>query len=221
MFRSLIALVLLMGLAHPASAGGVEFLAEAKAAREAAKPNAALEAFTKAIKAGDLNNTDTAEAYRQRASIWATLGESTKGIADFTAALKLDPKLGPALALRGYLYGVIGNYGAAEKDQKAALALTAEFTSPRYKAWVLQLTADLARRRGDTKKALALLDEAGTLAPDYASVPFRRAWIYLDTGRKAEAKTEFLKFKKLAEGLSYDTYWPDERGAITRLSELL
>ena len=220
MFRSLAALLFLVASAHLASAGGADYLAAGKAAREAGKPNAAVEAFTQAIKAGDLSQDDLASAYRLRGGAWGFLGENTKGIADFTAALKLDPNMGAALTLRGYLYGVIGNYAAAEKDQKAALALAPTMNWDTYKPWVLQHTADLWRRRGNTAKALSLCDEAQALAPDLPDIRFRRAWIYLDADRKSDAKAEFAAFKLLNAGQDLGSYWPDERGAIARLAEL-
>jgi hypothetical protein len=41
-------------------------------------------------------------------------------------------------------------------------------------------------------------------------------------GRTAQAKADFDKFEQemKRQGVSYDVFWPDERGAISRLREL-
>jgi len=83
--------------------------------------------------------------------------------------------------------------------------------------WVLQHFADLWRRRGDFARALSYCDRADR-AKKSAIVAFRRAWIYLDMGKTTEASAEFQRFMK--EGEDLRTFWPDERGVITRLQEL-
>jgi hypothetical protein len=44
----------------------------------------------------------------------------------------------------------------------------------------------------------------------------------MDMGRTSRAKADFEKFERQmkTQGGSYDVFWPDERGAISRLREL-
>src|SRR5262245_8348395 len=211
--------ILAFATATPALAAGADFLNEGNAARAAGRTNDAIAAYTKAIEAKDISKADRAGAYRGRGGQWGFLGENIKGIADFTAALKLAPEMGQALTLRGYLRGVVGQYEAAEKDQRAALALVSKITFEGYKTWVLQHYADLQRRRRDFETALKTCDEAAA-AGDLADVHLRRAWIYLDMGRDADAKAERDKFLALETDVAFSSYWPDERGAIERLKQL-
>lgn len=212
-------IILAFAVAQPALAGGADFLKEGNEARAAGRTNDAIAAYTKAIKAADTSPADRAEAYRRRGGAWGFLGENIKGIADFTEALKLAPDMGAALTLRGYLRGVVGQYDAAEKDQRAALALASKITYADYKPWVLQHYADLQRRRGEFEKALKTCDEAAALK-ELPDVHLRRAWIYLDMGREADAKAESDKFFAAEKDTTFASYWPDERGAIDRLKQL-
>jgi hypothetical protein len=95
------------------------------------------------------------------------------------------------------------------------LALASSINSPTYQPWILQHYADIWRRRGQfCGRALAL--------NDYPSVYFRRAWIYLDMNRLSEAKADFARFQQemTQQGVSYSSFWLDERGAIERLRKL-
>ena len=117
--------------------------------------------------------------------------------------------------------GVVGQYDLAEKDHQTAIELAKDENWANYLPWVLQHYADLWRRRGEFDKALAYCERALKLDA-YADVYFRRAWIYLDMGRSTQAKADFEKFEQemKRQGISYDVFWPDERGAISRLREL-
>lgn len=213
-------IVVAFAIAQPAFASGADFLKAGNEARAAGRANDAITAYTKAIKAADTSEEDRAEAYRRRGGAWGFLGENINGIADFTEALKLAPDMGAALTLRGYLRGVVGQYEAAEKDQRAALALAAKITYPEYKPWVLQHYADLQRRRGEFDAALKTCDEAAAAAGGLADIHLRRAWIYLDMGREADARAERDKFLGKETDTTFASYWPDERGAIDRLKQL-
>jgi tetratricopeptide (TPR) repeat protein len=200
---------------------GVDLIKKGQAAEQAGKMNEALQAYSEAILAGDLTGPQRAYAYYRKGGIKGFLGENISGIDDFTRSIELNPKLGSAYSLRGYLRGVVGQYDLAEMDHLVAVDLAKEEKWDNYLPWVLQHYADLWRRRGDFEKALRYCDQAFQ-AKDYAVVYFRRAWIYLDMGQNPRAKVEFQKFDEemKKQGVSYDVFWPDERGAISRLREL-
>jgi tetratricopeptide (TPR) repeat protein len=209
--------VLMLGLAGPSWGTGLELIIKGREAELAGRREAALTAYGDATKAGDLTDPQKAYAYSRMGGIRGYLGENIKGINDYTKAIELDPKLGRAYSLRGYLRGVVGQYDLAEKDHQVAVSLAKGQKSEDYLPWVLQHYADLARRRGDFARALGYCDRADRVRKT-GEVAFRRAWIYLDMGKTAEASAEFQRFMKESEDLRM--YWPDERGVITRLQEL-
>lgn len=221
MLRPLAALLIAISAGASALAGGSDLLKKGQVAHSAGRHNEALEAYTQATHASDLTRKGHAYAYYRRGSIRGYLGENIKGINDFSKSIELNPKNGSAYSLRGYLYGTVGKYDLAEKDHLAAFKLAKFKEWEDYVPWVLQHHADLWRRRGDFKKALAYTSRA-LQAHDYDTVYFRRAWIYLDMGKKAAAKADFVRFERemKRKGTSYSRFWPDERSAIARLREL-
>lgn len=217
---SLISLTLLV-ITAPSWAAGLDLIKKGQAAHKAGDQNEALEAYSQAIKAGDLTNAQLALAYHERGGVKGFLGDNVGGIADYTKAIELTPADGPSLSLRGYLRGVVGQYDLAEKDHVAAIDLAKSEEWDEYLPWVLQHYADLWRRRGEFDKALAHCEKA-LKTKEYAIVYFRRAWIYLDMGRSAEAKADFAKFEieMKKQKVSYNVFWPDERATIDRLQKL-
>jgi tetratricopeptide (TPR) repeat protein len=211
----------LLVFAVPCWASGLDLIKKGQAAEQAGKQNEALLAYSQAIQAGDLTKGQLAFAYHSRGGIKGFLGDNVDGIADYSKAIELVPAYGPARSLRGYLLGTVGQYDLAEKDHLAAIELAKGETWDEYLPWVLQHYADLWRRRKDFDQALSCCAQA-LQAKEYAIVYFRRAWIYLDMGRLAEAKADFQKFEldMKRQNISYDIFWPDERGAIARLREL-
>jgi len=198
----------------------LDLLRTGQAAESTGNRNDALRAYTEAIQAG-LAEPELAFAYYRRGSVKGYLGDNISGIDDFSKSIRLNPRLGAAYSLRGYLHGVVGQYDLAERDHLAAINLSKDHEWEEYLPWVLQHYADLFRRRGDFEKALDYCEKA-LQGREYASVHFRRAWIYLDIGRTTSAKADFEKFEQemRKQGGSYEVFWPDERGAISRLREL-
>lgn len=219
--NSIIAGLAVVLIAVPCLAGGVDLIRKGQEAEKAGNRNAALEDYGRAIRDGDLTGAQLSFAYFRRGSVHGFLGNNINGIDDFSKSIELNPKYGPAYSLRGYLRGVVGQYGSAEKDHQTAIELASGEKWADYLPWVLQHYADLFRRRGEFNKALEHCEKALQAKP-YSTVYFRRAWIYLDMGRNVQAKTDFDRFEQemKRQGTSYDVFWPDERGAISRLREL-
>ena len=212
--------VLMLGSAGPSWGTGLELIIEGREAELAGRREAALTAYGEATKAGDLTNPQKAYAYSRLGSIKGYLGENIKAIGDYSKAIELDPKLGRAYSLRGYLRGAVGQYDLAEKDHQAAVDLAKAQKAEDYLPWVLQHFADHWRRRGNFARALDYCDQADR-AKKTSGATFRRAWIYLDMGKTSEARAEFQRFMKESQGEDFRTFWPDERGAMSRLRELL
>jgi len=208
-------------IAVPTFAGGLDLINKGQAAEKAGNSNEALHAYTGAIQSGDLTGAQIAFAYYRRGGVNGFLGDNISGIADFSKAIELNPRLGGAYSLRGYLRGVVGQYDLAERDHLAAIDLAKDQKWADYLPWVLQHYADLSRRRGEFDKALRYCEKA-LQTREYADVYFRRAWIYLDMGRSAQAKADFETFERMMkeQDRSYGVFWPDERGAISRLREV-
>jgi tetratricopeptide (TPR) repeat protein len=200
--------------------GGVDLIKKGIQAEKAGKRTEALDAYTRAIQASDLTDEQLTFAYFRRGGVKGALGDNISGIEDFSKCIVLDPKFGPAYSLRGYLRGVVGEDDLAEKDHLVAINGKDDRVED-YLPWVLQNYADLWRRRGQFDKALAICDKA-LQAGKYPVAYFRRAWIYLDMGRIAQAKSEFEVFEAemKRQNHSYEVFWPDERDAISKLREL-
>jgi tetratricopeptide (TPR) repeat protein len=210
-----------MLVALPSWANGLDFARKGQEAEKAGNRNAALEAYGQALRAGDLTAGQLSFVYYRRAAIHGFLGNNVNGIDDFSKSIELNPSRGGAYSLRGYLRGVVGQYDLAERDHQAAVDLAKNEKWEDYRPWVLQHYADLWRRRGVFDKALEYCERALQVSP-YAAVYLRRAWTYLDMGRKSEAKADFERFQveMKRQNISYDALWPDERGAVSRLREL-
>lgn len=211
--------VLMLGMTAPSWGTGLDLILEGREAELAGRREAALTAYGEATKARDLTDPQKAYVYSRLGGIKGYFGDNIKAINDYSKAIELDPKFGRAYSLRGYLRGVIGQYDLAEKDHQAAVNLAKDQKSEDYLPWVLQHFADLWRRRGNFARALGYCDQADH-AKKSSAVTFRRAQIYLDMGKNAEARAEFQKFMKESQGEDLRTFWPDERGAMSRLQEL-
>jgi tetratricopeptide (TPR) repeat protein len=215
------AILLMLAVATPSRSGGVDFYNKGQEAEKAGNRNAAIEAYTQAIQAGDLTGTQLAGVFFKRGSLHGLLGNYAGGIDDFSVSIQLNPKLAFAFSMRGYLRGITGQYDLAEKDYGVALDLAKEQKWENYLPWVLELYADLWRRRGEFDKALSYCEKA-LQAKAFAPVYFRRAWIYLDMGRTAQAKADIAKFDQEMKkaGMSSDAFFPVDREAITKLREI-
>lgn len=112
----------------------------------------ALEELEKAIELQPLNP----EAYHNRAVIWERKGEIPKAVQDYQTALRYNPRYQPSLAALHRLGGS-SRPSAPKTDQE-------------QQAYRLAEEAAALSRRGDYAAAMARLDQAQRIAPDYSLV---------------------------------------------------
>lgn len=88
------------------------------------------------------NQPDFAEAWNRRAVLYYLQGEYQKAIADCTRAVQLNPHHFGALHGLGLCQAAIGEYGAAVKAFRQALAI--QPYSVENQRWILECTAKLS-----------------------------------------------------------------------------
>ncbi|MGW1463645.1 tetratricopeptide repeat protein [Streptomyces sp. NPDC002308] len=139
----------------------------------------ALTEFDRAI-AHNVRNVST-WARRGEAHRW--LGHHDRAVADFTAALELDPTYAWALASRGQAHMQAGHYDQAITDLTTALELTPY-------AWALASRGETHRRAGRYDQAITDLTAALELDPTYAWTLGCRGEAHRQAGRYDQAITD-------------------------------
>jgi tetratricopeptide (TPR) repeat protein len=109
-----------------------------------------------------------ARAHADRAGLWRGIGAGDKGLADYDAAIRLDPKLARAYVGRAALLTQRGERDRAIADDEAAIKLDAAFARA-----YLNRGANLAVK-GERQRALADFDTAIRLDPKDAVAHFSR-----------------------------------------------
>ena len=144
---------------------------------------AAIEAFTKAIKA-DPNN---AEAYNQRGVAWANQGDIDRAIADYTKAVNIDPELVGALNNRGSAFYRRGDYERAISDYTRALEINPYLDavySNRGTAWA---------GKGDYFRAITDYTQAIEVNPYFDTAYFNRGKTLAGIGDFDQAIADFKR----------------------------
>jgi tetratricopeptide (TPR) repeat protein len=181
-----------------------------------------------------------AGAFYNRGSAYLKTGAaSTKALADFNDALKIQPKFARALAARGGLYTGMGKYKEAIADFDAAIALDATSSAAFNNRGMAYLGAkDYAKAiadftksieldpkdatsytarggayaaSGDKARAMADFDKAVSLDSKEAAALFNRALLLEEKGEKDKAKADFKAVLALV---------PDHKLAKERLAQL-
>lgn len=180
---------------------------------------ARLAACSAALLAPAIKDEDKARAYRTRGLLRVEAGAVADAIADFTAALKLEPADGASLAGRARAHMVRGDILAAISDYDTAIRLSpgnlqlhlgrghAYYVKGDAQSAVADFTRALEinpqsanaynrrglayRRSGDTTRAIADYTSAIAINPVYALAYNNRGYAYEAIGRKAEAIADF------------------------------
>lgn len=145
------------------------------------------------------------------------------GIADFTAAIALDPQNADAFAARAYFAEEDERWEEAVADYTAAATIEPDFAFRHYDLATAYYYQALAG------EAVAVLDTALALDPDYEPALYLRAWIHAIEGRNEAALPDFAHLVELAplrataqEGLGTVLYrMGDTDGAIRALASAI
>ena len=101
-------------------------------------------------------------AYNNRGNAYQAKGDYDRAIADYTEAIRLDPKFADAYYERGAAYSAKGDYDRAIADYTEAIRLNPKIHVRYFNRGFANLYA------GALPKALADLDQANALDPKWA-----------------------------------------------------
>jgi tetratricopeptide (TPR) repeat protein len=107
----------------------------------------------------ELTRNTTALAYIHRGSVWRAIGQSDKAIADWSEAIRLDPKNAYAYSARG------GAWGAKNENDKAIADCNEAIRLDPMDVTAYNSRASARLRKGQYDKALADYDEVLRLDP--------------------------------------------------------
>jgi lipoprotein NlpI len=164
------------------------------------QPELAIKHCTSAIQSGKVQGEELAKLHYNRGIEWASKGEHARAIADYDAAIRLDPKFAEAYFNRGHAWAnradpdrAIADYGAAirlnPKDPAALASRAAE--------WLL---------KGEHARAIEDFDAALKLDPKNGGALFGRGRARFYAGDFAGAVTDMEPALKI-EPNSYSALW--------------
>ncbi|MGD8567707.1 MAG: tetratricopeptide repeat protein [Gammaproteobacteria bacterium] len=158
--------------------------------------------FTKVINSGRLQDSALAEVYRERGIHYADLGHYDKAVADFTDAVKLNPKYVTAFIGRANAYAKLEQYKAAYQD-----FATAQQLSPKNTA-IYVMRGSLNFLLGRFKDAIADYRYYLSLKPNDM---YRMLWLHLS--QKYLDKDKPSDLARYSQRVNLDE-WP---GALIKL----
>jgi tetratricopeptide (TPR) repeat protein len=126
-------------------------------------------------------NPEYAEAFNNRGTVYANLGNYERAIADYDQAIALNPEDVTAFNNRGIAYANQGNYERAIADYDQAIALNPEY------AIAFNNRGLAYRNLAVFERAIADFDQAIALNPEYAIAFFNRALVFLALGQNMGA----------------------------------
>lgn len=171
MSRLVATLVLALIWVAGALAGGIDDIRLGNEAFRERRPEAALEAYTRAIVSGELDAEALALAYNNRGVVYNELGDYDRAIADYREALALVPgdptalrNLRVAYTRRGVAAANFGEFERALEDLGRAI----ELEPSHHLAWLRR--AEVRMEMGDLEGAAKDLAEAEARRPGDAEI---------------------------------------------------
>jgi tetratricopeptide (TPR) repeat protein len=149
------------------------------------KGDAAIAACTRAIASGHWKGADQAINFYNRGLDYYAEDDYARALADFEAAIKLDPKMFDAYDERGNVHYAKRDYDRAVADYSAAIRLNPDGARAYFNRGVAE--AD----QGDRERAFADFSLAIRFDPRQPDAYFRRAVIYRDRGDTEHALADF------------------------------
>jgi lipoprotein NlpI len=180
-------------------------------------PDLAIKHCTAAIDSGKLAPRERAQAHLNRAVEWTNKNDYDRAIADYDAALKIDPKLAEAYQSRGSAWAHKGDPDRAIADFDAALRL-----NPKDAGALLGRAVEWTVK-GDYKRALADYDAVQRIDPKAEDLAFSRARTLFYSENYPRAVEEFEKAHK-ASPTDYSAMWlylARKRGRVAGAEDML
>jgi tetratricopeptide (TPR) repeat protein len=144
---------------------------------------------TRAIESGQLTNAELSVTYVNRGGHFLDRGEIERSLADFEAAIRLDPNDSRAYVARGLLYRGRGEESAALAEFDHAISISVSSND----AWGYLDRARAYKLKGDLKSALDALNTANQIDPKIPEVYEWRAEIYYAQRDYRKAASEYDK----------------------------
>jgi lipoprotein NlpI len=180
------------------------------------KPDLAIQHCTRAIESGKVSGETLAQMHYNRAVEWAAKGDYDRAIADYDAAIRINPKLADAYYNRGNAWGLKGDPDRAIADYDAFIRLNPRDPAAHIaRAVELMVKGEYARAvagydtalaldpksgialhgrgranfyAGDSQRAVADLERAWRTEPNH----YTAAWLYLARKRAGAIDAEDL-----------------------------
>lgn len=127
-----------------------------------------------------------------RASAYEKSGNAEAALKDYSEAVRLEPKYFQAYVNRGFLQFNLGHFEEAINDYGAALPYAPANVQP----MVLNNRAGAFLKLGKPEEALADLNKALEISPNYAKGYETRAQVYQLLGQPERAQADLAKIKK-------------------------
>jgi lipoprotein NlpI len=163
-------------------------------------PDVAIQHCTKAIESGRYSGEELHQLHLSRGVEWAAKGEHDRAIADYGAAIRLNPKSADAFHNRGSAWANKGETDKAIADYDTAIRLDPAESSP-YAGRAVEYSI-----KGDYARASADFDAAIKLDPKAASAFFGRGRVRFYRGEFPGAVADFEQAHKL-DPSAYIALW--------------
>ena len=187
LFVALLLLSLMVCVASPAWAGGLDDALAGEAALDERNYDKAIGLCTKAIESGELSHENLSKMYYNRGLAWGNKGDLNKAIADYTKATEINSNYVKAYNNRGLAWYNKGDDDKAIADFTKVIEMNpkhAKAYNNRGLAW---------GNKGDLNKAIADFNKAIELDPNYAKAYYNRGLVFMKKGGHDNAIVDFNK----------------------------
>jgi len=164
-----------------------EAIAKGRSSFDKADFNAAIAAFTEAIRL----NPECAGAYTNRGLAYTYSGLLDRAIADLTEAIRLDPTSAIAYSDRGNAYAFKGELDKAIADHNEALRLSPHLAEAYYNRGYTY------EQKDELEKAIADYSEAIRFNPNLVAAYYNRGAAYGNMGDADKALADLTEFLRL------------------------
>lgn len=141
----------------------------------------AIDYYTRCIDTGELAANNLTIAYNRLGSVRIQAGEFDRAIADFNAAIRLDPNHANSYSNRGNSYRLKGDYSRAMRNYRQAVRLDPRHTEAYHNFGLLY------HALADYKRAITSYSRAIEIEPALAKLYNSRGMAYSDQGDRDRA----------------------------------